>query len=39
MRKEDEKRISVAEMNWLHKIRGVSRLQHIRNEDIRRQLE
>jgi len=38
MRKEDEKRISVAEMNWLCKIRGVSRLQHIRNEDIRKQL-
>jgi len=38
MRKEDEMRINVAEMNWLRKIRGVSRLQHIRNEDIRRQL-
>jgi Reverse transcriptase (RNA-dependent DNA polymerase) len=38
MRKEDEKRISVAEMNWLRKIKGVSRLQHIRNEEIRRQL-
>ena len=38
MRKKDEKGISVAEMNWLRKIRGVSRLQHIRNEDIRKQL-
>lgn len=38
MRKEDERRISVAEMSWLRKIRGVSRLQHIRNEDIRSQL-
>ena len=36
MRKEDERRILVAEMCWLRRILGVSRLQHIRNDDIRR---
>ena len=35
MRKQDEKRILVTEMSWLRKILGVSRLQHIRNDEIR----
>lgn len=36
MRKADEQRILVAEMCWLRKILGISRLQHLRNEEIRR---
>ena len=35
LRKEDERRYLVAEMCWLRKILGISRLQHIRNDDIR----
>jgi hypothetical protein len=38
MRKQDEKRILTAEMSWLRKIAGVSRLQRIRNDDIRQAL-
>ena len=36
MRKQDENRVLVAEMSWLRKISGISRLQHIRNEEIRK---
>jgi Reverse transcriptase (RNA-dependent DNA polymerase) len=36
MRKQDENRVLVAEMSWLRKIAGISRLQHIRNEEIRK---
>jgi hypothetical protein len=36
MRKEDERRILVAEMCRLRRVLGVFRLQHIRNDDIRR---
>jgi exonuclease III len=35
MREEEERRILVAEMCWLRRILGTSRLQHIRNDDIR----
>ena len=38
MRKQDEKRILTAEMSWLRKIPGISRLQKIRNDDIREAL-
>ena len=38
MRKQDEKRILTAEMSWLRKIAGISRLQKIRNDDIRQSL-
>ena len=38
MRKQDEKRILTAEMSWLRKIAGVSRLQRIRNDEIRQAL-
>jgi hypothetical protein len=38
MRKQDEQRILVAEMSWLRKILGVSRIQHIRNDDIRKKM-
>jgi len=38
MRREDERRISVAEMNWLRRILGVTKRQHIRNEEIRKRL-
>ena len=38
MRKQDEKRILTAEMSWLRKIAGISRLQKIRNDDIRQAL-
>ena len=36
MRKEEERRILVAEMCWLRKILGISSRQHIRNDDIRK---
>jgi hypothetical protein len=36
MRKEDERRILVVKMCWLRRILEISRLQHIRNDDIRR---
>ena len=36
MRKEDERKILVAEMCWIRRILGISRLQHIRNVDIRK---
>ena len=36
MWKQDEKGILTAEMEWLRKIAGVSRLQKVRNDDIRR---
>ena len=35
MRKEDERKILVTEMCWLRRLMGISRLQHIRNDDIR----
>lgn len=35
IRKEDERRILVAEMCWLRRILGISKLRHIRNDDIR----
>jgi len=35
MRKQDEKRILTAEMGWLRRISGVTRLPKIRNDDIR----
>jgi len=38
MRKQDEKRILTREMSWLRKIAGISRLQKIRNDDIRQAL-
>src|SRR5688572_24048918 len=38
MRKQDEKRILTAEMSWLRKIVGISRLQKIRNDDSRQSL-
>ena len=34
MRKQDEKWIFTAEMSWLRKIAGVTRLQKIRNNDM-----
>ena len=34
MRKQDEKRILTAEMSWLRKIAGISRLQKVRNDGI-----
>lgn len=37
-RKEDEKRLLVAEMSCLRRILGVSRLQKLRNEDIRQRI-
>ena len=36
MRKEDELKILVAEMCWIRRILGISRQQHIRNDDIRK---
>ena len=38
MRKQDEKSILTAEMSWLRKIARISRLQKIRNDDIRQAL-
>ena len=38
LRKEDERRILVAEMGWLRKIAGISRRERRRNEDIRAEL-
>ena len=34
--RQEEQKILVAEMSWLRKILGISRLQHIRNDEIRR---
>ena len=36
MRKEEERKILVAEMCWVRRILRISRLQHIRNDDIRK---
>jgi hypothetical protein len=36
MRKQDEKRILVAEISWLRRILSVSRWKHITNEDSRK---
>src|SRR6218665_1467039 len=38
MRKEDERRLLVAEMAWLRRIRGRSRRERIRNEKTREEL-
>ena len=38
LRKSDEKKILVVEMSWLRRILGVSRLQRIRNDAIRKRL-
>src|SRR6218665_2206575 len=38
LRKEDERRILVAEMAWLRRIRGRSRRERIRNEKTREEL-
>jgi len=38
LRKEDERRILVAEMSWLRKILGRSRRDRIRNEVTRKEL-
>src|SRR5688572_20604618 len=38
MRKQDEKRILIAEMSWLRKTAEISKLQKIRNYDIRHAL-
>src|ERR1700733_229235 len=38
LRKEDEKRLLVAEMSWLRRIRGRSRREKIRNEITRKEL-
>jgi hypothetical protein len=39
LRKEDEHRIEVAEMNWLRRILRITRLHRMRNEDIRNRLQ
>lgn len=38
LRKNDERKILSTEMGWLRRIMGVSRLQHIRNDEIRKQM-
>jgi Reverse transcriptase (RNA-dependent DNA polymerase) len=38
LRKEDERRLLVAEMSWLRRIRGRSRRERIRNEITRKEL-
>src|SRR6218665_2975165 len=38
LRKEDERRLLVAEMAWLRRIRGRSRREKIRNEKTREEL-
>ena len=38
LRKIDERKIQTAEMSWLRRMIGVSRLQEIRNEVIRKRL-
>src|ERR1700733_15187009 len=38
LRKEDERRLLVAEMSWLRRIRGRSRREKIRNEITRKEL-
>ena len=38
LRKEDERRLLVAEISWLRKIRGRSRRERIRNEKTREEL-
>ena len=38
LRKEDERRLLVAEMAWLRRIRGRSRRERIRNEKTREEL-
>src|SRR6218665_964957 len=38
IRKQDEKRILPAEMSWLRRIAGVTRLHKIRTDDIRQAL-
>jgi len=38
LRKEDERRLLVAEMVWLRRIRGRSRRERIRNEKTREKL-
>jgi len=38
LRKEDERRLLVAEMAWLRRIRGRSRRESIRNEKTREEL-
>src|SRR6218665_2712418 len=38
LRKEDERRLLVAEMSWLRKIIGRSRREKVRNEQTRKEL-
>ena len=38
LRKNDERKILSTEMGWLRRIMGVSRLQRIRNDEIRKQM-
>src|SRR6218665_2922461 len=39
LRKEDERRLLVAEMSWLRRIIGRSRREKVRNEQTREELE